>query len=261
MRSFLMSATAVVFLAVTSSASQAEVKQVSYPLVRVKLAPAFSPDDTFVKMQAAFAAAVSAKDAQALFSLVGPTFLWMSRGELNDQFNFGNAPLDNFKVLFGFSQSGENTSSAAAEGPLWDVLATFAADKAFYVATGTLVCGPSSAVLADEDDFNSAKRKIGADASIEWYYTLADTPVTSSPIDAGPPLGHINQSAVPVLNVFPPPTAGQPKSPVTHLQVLLPSGKTGWIPLAAGLPLVTDRLCYAVTADGDWKIAAFDQAE
>jgi hypothetical protein len=261
MRSFLMSATAVVFLAVTSSASQAEVKQVSYPLVRVKLAPAFSPDDTFVKMQTAFAAAVSAKDAQALFSLVGPTFLWMSRGELNDQFNFGNAPLDNFKALFGFSQSGENTSSAAAEGPLWDVLATFAADKAFYVATGTLVCGPSSAVLADEDDFNSAKRKIGADASIEWYYTLADTPVTSSPIDAGPPLGHINQSAVPVLNVFPPPTAGQPKSPVTHLQVLLPSGKTGWIPLAAGLPLVTDRLCYAVTADGDWKIAAFDQAE
>ena len=48
---------------------------------------------------------------------------------------------------------------------------------------------------------------------------------------------------------------------MTHLQVLLPSGKTGWIPATAGLPLVTDRLCYAVTADGDWKIAAFDQAE
>ena len=107
MRSFLISATAVAFLAVTSSASQAEVKQVSYPLVRVKLATAFSPDDTFVKMQTAFAAAVSAKDAQALFSLVGPTFLWMSRGELNDQFDFGSAPLDNFKALFGFSQSGK----------------------------------------------------------------------------------------------------------------------------------------------------------
>ena len=104
---------------------------------------------------------------------------------------------------------------------------------------------------------STAKRKIGADASIEWYYTLADTPATSSPIDTASPVGHVNQSAVPVLNVFPPPTAGQPKTPVTHLQVLLPSGKTGWIPVAAGLPLVTDRLCYAVTADGDWKIAAF----
>ena len=261
MRSFLISATAIAFLAVTNSASQAEVKQVPYPLVRVKLAPAFSPDDAFVKMQTALAAAVAAKDPQALFSLVGPTFLWMSRGELNDQFDFGSAPLDNFKALFGFSQSGKNSGSAAAEGPLWDVLATFAADKAFYIATGTLVCGPSSAVPADEDDFNSAKRKIGADASIEWYYTLADTPATSSPVDTGPAVGHVNQGAVPVLNVFPPPTTGQPKAPLTHLQVLLPSGKAGWIPVAAALPLQTDRLCYAVTADGDWKIAAFDQAE
>ena len=159
MRSFLISATAVAFLAVTSSASQAEVKQVSYPPVRVKLAMAFSPDDTFVNTQTAFTAAVSVKDAQALFALVGPTFLWMSRGELNDQFDFGSAPLANFKALFGFTQSAKNSNSAAAEGPLWDVLATFAADNAFYVATGTLVRGPSSAVVADEDDFNSAKRR------------------------------------------------------------------------------------------------------
>jgi hypothetical protein len=31
--------------------------------------------------------------------------------------------------------------------------------------------------------------------------------------------------------------------------------------MAAALPLVTDRLCYALTADGEWKLAAYDQAE
>jgi hypothetical protein len=41
----------------------------------------------------------------------------------------------------------------------------------------------------------------------------------------------------------------------------LPSGKGGWIPASAAIPLVTDRLCYAVTSDGSWKIAGFDQAQ
>jgi hypothetical protein len=43
--------------------------------------------------------------------------------------------------------------------------------------------------------------------------------------------------------------------------VLLPSGKSGWIPISAAIPLTTDRLCYALTADNDWKFAAFDQGE
>ena len=47
----------------------------------------------------------------------------------------------------------------------------------------------------------------------------------------------------------------------THLQVLLPSGKTGWIPASVVRPMDSDRLCYAKTADGAWKIAAFDQSE
>jgi hypothetical protein len=163
-------------------------------------------------------------------------------------------PLDNFKALFGFN-------GAAPAGPLWDVLATFAADKAFYVATETLVCGPTSAVVVDDDDFDSARKKIGADASVEWYYTVTDTTVNSRPNGMGSTAGHVNQAAVPVLSVFPEAKERQPKPAVTHLQVLLPSGKSGWIPMAAALPLVTDRLCYALTADGEWKLAAYDQAE
>jgi hypothetical protein len=254
MRSFLISVAAVASVAALNTASLAEVKQGPYTAVKVRTAQAFSPDQAFTRMQSAFAEAVAAKDEAALLALVGPTFLWMSSGDLNDQFDFGRGPLDNFKALFGFN-------GTAAGGPLWDVLATFAADKAFYVATETLVCGPTSAVVVDEDEFNDARKKIGADASVEWYYTLSDTTVNGRPNGMGATVGHVNQLALPVLGVFPAAKEGQPKPTATHLQVLLPSGKSGWIPIAGALPLVTDRLCYAMTADGEWKLAAYDQAD
>jgi hypothetical protein len=41
---------------------------------------------------------------------------------------------------------------------------------------------------------------------------------------------------------------------------LLPSGKTGWVPVANVRPLFVDRLCFAKTGN-DWKIALYDQAE
>ncbi len=47
----------------------------------------------------------------------------------------------------------------------------------------------------------------------------------------------------------------------THLEVLLPSGKSGWIPAAAARPLVSSRLCYSKTRAGEWKITLFDQNE
>jgi hypothetical protein len=54
---------------------------------------------------------------------------------------------------------------------------------------------------------------------------------------------------------------GAPPSPPTHYEVLLPSGRAGWVPVTAVRPLKTDHLCYARTPAGEWKIAAFDQAE
>ncbi len=49
--------------------------------------------------------------------------------------------------------------------------------------------------------------------------------------------------------------------PSTHFEVLLPSGRSGWILVSAVRPLVTDRLCYAKNPNGDWRIAIYDQAE
>jgi len=171
-------------------------------------------------------------------------------GELNDQFDFGRPALDNFQSLFGFAAPAKTTEGPAPNGPLWDVLATFAADKIFYQATDTLVCGPMSAKV-DSDDFNLAKRKINADESVEWYFTLAPTtPVSASPTAAGPPTGQVQPGRAAGSESVPQAAAGQPKPPVTHLQVLLPSGDTGWIPVSAGLPLLTTGCATRSTSDG-----------
>jgi hypothetical protein len=261
MHGLFVCAAAAAFTIATNIASLAAMKEVPYPLVKLQLDQAYEPDAAFAKMQKTFADAVAKKDAQALFALVGPTFVWTSQGELNEQLDFGRDALHNFKVVFGFREFGKDADGAVADGPNWATLAAFAADKFFYTATGTLVCGPTGATVADDAVFDTAKQKIGADDAVEWYFTVADTTATAAPTGPGSSVGRVSQIALPVMNVYPPSAEGQPGLPATHLQVLLPSGKSGWIPAAAAVPLVTDRLCYAVTPDGNWKIAGFDQAQ
>jgi hypothetical protein len=64
-----------------------------------------------------------------------------------------------------------------------------------------------------------------------------------------------------VLSVFPQPKDGAAIPAPTHYEVLLSSGKTGWIAAAAARPLTADRLCYAKTPDGRWAIVNFDQGQ
>jgi hypothetical protein len=262
MRSLVISATSAALIVATNTASLAAVKEVPYTAVKVELAEAYTPNAAFEKMRNAFADAVAKKDAQALFSLVGPTFVWMSgaQGGLGDQFDSGRDALHNFKVVFGFREFGKDTDGGVADGPFWDTLAAFAAVKVYYAAAGSLVCGPPAATIVDEDVFERAKQTIGADDSVGWYFTVADTPATATPAGTGAPVGRVKQVALPVMDVYPP-AQGQSVPPVTHLQVLLPLGKSGWIPVSAVVPLVTDRLCYALTSNGEWKISGFDQAE
>jgi hypothetical protein len=260
MRGLRIYATAAAFMVAANVASPAAMKEVPYPLVKLQLDEAYTPDAAFAKMQKSFADAVAKKDAQALFSLVGPTFVWMAQGELSNQFDLGRDALHNFKVVFGFRELGKDADGAVAGGPNWEALTAFAADKFFYAATDTLVCGPTGAMVVDDRVFDSAKQTIAADDSVEWYFTVTDTTATAAPTGPGSSVGSVSRLALPVLNVYPP-AGGQPGPPATHVQVLLPSGKSGWIPTSAAIPLVTDRLCYAVTPDGNWKIAGFDQAQ
>jgi len=85
--------------------------------------------------------------------------------------------------------------------------------------------------------------------------------VTKAPGDTGAPVAKVGTVALPLLSVYPPPKESQPEAAPTDIEVLLPSGKSGFVPVAAVRALSTDHLCYAKTPSGDWKIAAIDQPE
>jgi hypothetical protein len=236
------------------------VKKAPYPEVKVNIAEAFQADAPFNALRQAFSAAVAAKNADALFALLGPTFVWTFEGGPTDEFDMGRGPLDNFKVVFGFRAVGKDTDGGVEGGPFWDGLSGFAADGTFYKVpnAGNLVCGPVSADVANDKNFEAARKKIETDEEpAVWYFTLADTTVTAAPDDKGVSVAKVGKVALPVLAVHPPEEGAKP----THFEVLLPSGKSGWIPAAAARPLVSNRLCYARTPAGEWKIAAFDQNE
>lgn len=121
-------------------------------------------------------------------------------------------------------------------------------------------CAPAD--VADNDLFEQARKTIETgDEGADWYFTVANTDVMKAPGNSGAPIGKVGTVALRILGFYPSPQEGKPVSQFTHVEVLLPSGKSGWIPAAAARPLFTDHLCYAKTPSGDWKIAAIDQPE
>jgi hypothetical protein len=252
---------AAAVIAGLSCASLAAVKKVAYPEIKVTINAAYQPDAAFEKMRAAFADAVEKKDQAALSALVAPSFLWTIGGQPADELDLGRDPIHNFKVVFGFRGLGKDVDGGVDDGPYWDALTAFAGDSTYYTATdaGNLVCGPVAAEVADSGAFEQARKKIesGEDRP-DWYFTLANTDVIKAPNDKAK-IDKVGTVALPLLSVSPPVVEGQAPREPTHVEVLLPSGKTGWIPTNLVRALFADRLCYAKTPSGDWKIAAIDQ--
>jgi hypothetical protein len=254
---------AAAFIVMWAAPGTAEVKKIAYPEVKVTLSKPYKPDAAFEKTHVALLDAIKRKDAQALVALVAPTFLWTVGDTPADELDLGRDAVHNFKVAFGFRALGKDVDGGVDGGPYWDVLASFADDPTYYAATdvGNLICGPVAAEVVDDRTFEQARKKIEtANEAAEWYFTLADTSVAKAPGDAGAPVGKVGTVALPLLGVYPPEKEGGPPPAPTHFEVLLPSGRTGWVPVSAVRPLNADHLCYARTPAGDWKIAAIDQA-
>jgi len=262
MRPHLHALAAIAIVLALGNPAGAALKRVPYPEIKVDVSEAYKPDAAFNAMRKALTDAVAKKDSAALFALIGPTFIWTMQGSTVEQLDMGRDSLHNFKVVFGFRQQGKDVDGGVENGPYWDALAAFAADGTFYEENGNLVCGPIAGSIVDDQVFEQARGKIETDdESADWYFTVADTPVAKAPGDAGPPVGKVGKVALPVLNVYPASPEGKPPVTPTHLEVLMPNGKSGWIPAAAARPLSTERLCYAKTAKGEWKIVAYDQPD
>jgi hypothetical protein len=258
-----LSAAAMLFAASMSFTAFAGVKQVAYPEIKVTINHPYEPDAAFKKMHAAFAGAVAKKDQAALSDLVAPMFFWTVDGAPADGLELGRSAIDNFKVVFGFRAPGKDEDGGVVNGPFWDALEGFAGLSTFYTANdaGSLVCGPLGADIVDPQAFEQARKKVETgDEAVDWYFTLRETAVAKAPGDTGAPIAKVGVVAMPLIGAFPAATQGQPAPQITHVEVLLPSGKSGWVPANSVLPMVTDRLCFAKTPKGEWKLALIDQA-
>ena len=244
-----------------TSGASAELKKVAYPPVKVELGEAYKPDAAFEKMHKAFLDAAHNKDANALFALVSPGFAWTVDGALSNDVDLGRDALHNFKVLFGFRDFGKDADGGVDGGPFWDSLSGFAEDDSYYrIDQGSgLVCSPMTASLQDEDALAQARKKIDtADDAADWYFVVRETRVLKAPGDKGPPVATVSGQALPILSSLPAAREGQPAPAPTDYEVLLPTGKSGWIPAAAARPLDASRLCYALTPKGNWAIGLYD---
>ncbi len=249
-------------LGLPASGSALAVEKKPYPEVKVDIAEAFQPDGAFKAMRAAFAAALAKKNAEGLFALVGPSFVWTVNGALSGDFNPGGSAVDNFKVVFGFRAPGAATDGGVDNGPFWNDLGSFAADGTYYkdANVANLICSPMVADVSDEDAFDEAGTKVDTpDDPTTWYFTLAETAVRASPDPKAATVEKVGTVALPMLSLHPAQEGDAPPPP-THVEVLLPSGKSGWIPISAARPMVSNRLCYAKTSAGKWTIVLFDEA-
>ena len=238
------------------------VKKTPYPEVKVELAEAFQPDEAFKAMLTALNAAVAGKDTQALFALVHSTFIWTVDGALAPDFNPGSSAIDNFKVVFGFRAAGATKDGDVDKGPFWDDLAEFATADPFYKDANVtnLICGPMLAEAKDEDTYEEADKKVATPGDpTTWYFTLAETTVTAAADSKAATVGKVGTVALPLLSIVPAQEGNGPPPPA-YLEVLLPSGKSGWIQASAARPMVSSRLCYAKASLGRWKIVLFNEA-
>jgi hypothetical protein len=237
----------------------AALKKIPYPEVKVEAPPPFPPDRALDALRKSLADAVRAKDAKALFSLVGPDFAWTADGEPAEQSDPSRDALHNFKLAFGFREPGAKEDGNSADA-LWILLEDAVSDPSLTPREGepAVACGPVSAQVIDEDARERATDMLASeDEGVEWVYALKEIALTETPTGGGT-VARVSKVALPVVSKYPPAKRGE-SLPASFYEVLLPFGRTGWIDADGVDPLAIDRLCYGRDKSGAWKIVGYEQ--
>lgn len=241
-----------------STAPALALKKTSYLEVKVTPSAPFPADAALTAMRKKLADIIARKDASALFVLVSPDFTWTANGEPAERSNPDGDPLHNFKIAFGFAVAGKDEKIGNDEA-FWVLLEQALGDPALtpHADRPAIACGPVTAE-ADEDAREAATELIaGEDETVEWAYTLKEIALTEKAA-AGRTVAKIANAALPVVGRYPAAREGEDVNP-SFYELLLPSGKTGWIDVDGVEPLATDRLCYGKDKTGAWKITGYEQ--
>jgi hypothetical protein len=222
-------------------AAQTAAPPQPYKSVAVTL-PASNMDPGLDAFRKQLADAAKRKDRAALARLVVPKgFFWQREdGNVADDTKSG---IDNLVVAMNLGDK---------DGPGWEVLAEYASDETTSPLSDqqNLICSPADPTFS-EADLEAVAAATQTDPS-DWGYLLTDgVEVRDSAL---PDAKVIEKLGLHFVRVMPDTT---PLASVSSLlRIVTPSGKVGYIPVAAIAPLGNDQLCYAKDGDG-WKIAGY----
>jgi hypothetical protein len=243
-------------------APAAAIKKTPYPEVRIAVPDEVKAEPALEAMRKQLVDAVARRNVGLLYELVGPTFFWHSNGEPSEQFDKNRDALHNFKVAFGFREFGHSSDSQKPENQLWEELeAATSGAPALYPMEGNpgVLCEPANAEPVDGAAMDRAIEQIEVeDEDSEWVYSVAEITLTENP-GGGGVVEKVSNLAMPIAATNPP-TKRLGNNPIpTHFQLLLPSGKTGWVDVQDVQPLALNKLCYGKGPGGAWKIVGYEQ--
>lgn len=222
-----------------------------YATVPIKTAgPVDDPSfDAFRKQLVAIAAR---KDRDGLARLISPGFFWFTYQ--GDQVDKSKSAYENFAKAVGIDGTDNDG---------WEFLTTQAADPSlspFAIRPGTQ-CSPAGPIL-DYQAFDQLVKATKTQVS-EWAYPDHDgVAVHASKSPKSQVIEKLGRVLVRVLagpdddDQQPPPNQNQPPPAPPPLQVVTPSGRTGWVAADDLWRLTFEQICYAKDAGG-WKITGY----
>ncbi len=209
-----------------------------YKAVAISAPPPVA-DPSFEAFRKQLAAAAEKKDRKALGGLVvAQGFFWM--GEKGDKADKRKPGIDNLAKAIQLDSK---------DGPGWEALAGYASDP-----TGTPFPNRKDTICAPADPNYNAKEledlaKATGTQESDWGYPTQ--PGVEMRASAQPNAPVVEKLGMHFIRVMPDAQGGG-----EMIQVVAPSGKTGFIAGDAINPLGNDQMCYTKDGGG-WKIVGY----
>jgi hypothetical protein len=204
--------------------------------------PAPLNDPSFDEFRKKLADIAQKKNRSALTALVAASFFWVP--EDTDLADKKKPAIDNLAKAL---------SLEGADALGWDALAAYAAETTTMPDPQRpgVYCAPAEPAF-DEKAADELANATQTDAS-DWAFPLRDAiEVRSTARQDAPVVDKLGLYLIRVLADDSPANAVL----ATFAKVMTPSGKVGYVPIDAILPIGGEQLCYIKEA-GTWKIAGF----
>jgi hypothetical protein len=210
-----------------------------YKAVAIKL-PEPVKDASFEAFRKQLATIAQKKDRAGLARLIAKNFFWIP--EDKDAADKKKSGIENLAKAIGLD---------GRDAPGWELLAGYASDPTADKDPDRpgVICGPGDPTF-DEKEAEELAASTETDAA-DWGYPATNgLEVRSGPTKNAAVIEKLGLHLVRIYADESPASAVNADS----LRIVTPSGKIGFVPAEAILPLASDHLCY-VKEGNAWKIA------